>query len=886
MRKLRTRIAVVALAWMMVVLPMLSAQASGGSGNTGGAEAEAFRQLGLYNGISKQRFNPDLAGKPTREMAILFLSRFYGNALQLPAAEVDRVLNTYKDHTAIHKDSRTAFAYAIQNGLVKGIGPDRLEPQGKMSLEQYSTLALRVLGYSPVFGKALDQLVELDIISQEEASVWSKSEFTKATMLALSYKMLSAHTADAEAVIKLLVARGATEQKAAERLGLLKSEAKPEQTTEQNPKEKSEKRPDKDSVVNTNPNTNHNQDPDPQVEPAPDKNYAPWASADTSFVSQLPLTMLHDGSNDSVWSSGTSPQFPSWITLDLGELAIKTNKISIITWFAQGQAITRLDVDYWEQDAWKRALTDVQLNWTSNDTTQEVKEIVLPGIVTNKIRLTIHEANTVWGNIAISDIQWWGVEPPPKVVNVAPEGTFSAVGITTGAGAGVGFEQLNDGELQQAWTGEPDGVGPMQLELNMGASRTNTGKVTLITANAQQQGITKVELQYFDGVGWKTVAGPVTLSWQPAGAGLEKAELIFNPIFTQKLRIVIHEVAAASGAFTLHEVEVWGYAVKPPTPQVNRNQAMDAIVSSTFNGLPGQSMSAIQDGDESTSWRSAPGQSYPGVIELQFAEKIETGKLTLAAAYGQSQGITSLSIDYWDGEKWSKVADQRSITWNSDTAAVEQADIRYPAIETTALRFHVHETNSTQGQLVVNEIYVWGTERTMPVEPPLEPLPPLPEPEQLEPTGPGEGGPSTAVNVAGTATLSTTFPAMPGYDIQLVVNGDLQSAWSSGVGVQLPQTITLDWGSRTIRTGKLTFHTWYGLGQGVTNVDIEYEANGVWQTAASNQTLNWTTNDGTIEAVDLMFPPIDTSKIRLTVHQANLAWGNVSINELNVWSDQ
>jgi len=878
MRKLRTRIAVVALAWMMAVLPMLSAQASGGSGNAGEAEAEAFRQLGLYNGINKQGFNPDLAGKPTREMAILFLSRFYGNTLQLSATETNHVLNTYRDHTAIHQDARRAFAYAIQSGLVKGIGSDRLEPQGRMSLEQYSTLALRVLGYTPVFGKALDQLVKLNIVSQEEASFWNKSVFTKATMLALSYKLLSAHNADGEAVIKLLVARGAVEKKAAERLGLLDAEAKQEQTPEQ--------KAEKNSVLNTIPSTNHNPVPEtePQVEPAPDKNYAPWANADTSFESQLPLTMMHDGSNDSVWSTGTSPQFPGWITLDLGELAIKTNKINIITWFAQGQAITRLDVDYWEQGAWKRALTDVQLNWTSNDTTQEVKEIVLPGIVTNKIRLTIHEANTVWGNIAISDIQWWGVEPPPKIVNVAPEGAFSAVGITTGAGAGL--EKLNDGELQQSWTGEPDGLGPMQLELNMGASRINTGKVAFITANAQQQGIKKAELQSFDGVGWKTVAGPVTLSWQSTGSGLEKAELVFNPIFTQKLRIVIHEVASSSGAFTLHEVEVWGYAVQPPTRQANHNEAIEAIISSTFNSMTGQTLSAIQDGDESTSWRSATGQTYPGVIELQFAEQIETGKLTLAAAYGKSAGIVSLSIEYWDGQKWDMAADQRSITWNTDTAAVEQADIRYPAIKTTALRLHIHETNSTQGQLVINEIYVWGTERTMPVEPPLEPLPPLPEPEQLEPPGPGEGGPSTAVNVAGTATWSTTFPVMPGYDIQLVANGDLQSAWSSGVGVQLPQTITLDWGNRTIRTGKLTFHTWYGLGQGITNVDIEYEANGVWQTAASNQMLNWTTNDGTIEKVDLVFPPVETSKIRLTVHQANLAWGNVSINELNVWSDE
>jgi len=152
-------------------------------------------------------------------------------------------------------------------------------------------------------------------------------------------------------------------------------------------------------------------------------------------------------------------------------------------------------------------------------------------------------------------------------------------------------------------------------------------------------------------------------------------------------------------------------------------------------------------------------------------------------------------------------------------------------------------------------IKVWEAQRTIPQEPPLPPIPPLPEPEipSVEPE---------PVNVAGTATVSTTLPLRDGYAIDLINNGSMESAWSSGVGVTFPGTITLDWGNQAIKTDKMTIYTWYGQGQGITNVDVAYDVDGAWVTEAANQSLTWTTNDGTIEALDIVYPPIETSKIR------------------------
>jgi len=606
-------------------------------------------------------------------------------------------------------------------------------------------------------------------------------------------------------------------------------------------------------------------------QPEPDKNYAPWATAATSFTTGQPLTMLHDGSLDSVWSTDVAPQFPGWITLDLGDLSIATSKISLITWFAQGQAITELDVEYWEDGQWKPALNDVQLNWTTNDTTHEVKDIALPGIVTSKIRLHVQAANTAWGNIAVSDIQWWGVEPPPAVVNVARDLTFTATGVVSTAG----IERLTDGELQPSWTAEPVGPDPAILSMDSGDSRLHIGKLTIRATDVQQQGIEELDLEYYDGVKWVTVLDQEPLDWTPAGAGAAQADLIFDPVFAQQLRLRIHEVGAVDRSFAIDEIEAWGYAVKPPTAQRNPNVAIEATVSSSLTGGAGQSLAALHDGQETTRWVSAVGQTFPATIELQFAEEIATGKLTLASAYGQSQGVAKLDLEYWQDGSWTPALEDVSLTWNTNTADAEQADVRFAPVRTTALRVVLKASYSTQGQVTLNEIYVWGTDRTMPIEPPLEPLPPLPEPEM------------DLANIAGTATVSTTFASMNGYAIGLIANDDRQSTWSSAVGVQLPQTITLDWGAEPIRTGKMTFHTWYGLGQGFTKVDIAYEAaGGLWVNAASDVPLNWLTNDGTIEAIDLTFPEVETRKIRITVKQANTSWGNVSLNELQVWSDQ
>ena len=601
------------------------------------------------------------------------------------------------------------------------------------------------------------------------------------------------------------------------------------------------------------------------------KNYAPLATVEIGFPSLTPIGMLHDGNDESVWSSTVTPEFPNDITLDLGQTRIKTNKISLMTWFAQGQGITDLDVEYWDEDQWKPAVQHVELAWETNDVTKEVKEIGFPEVVTNKIRLKVNAANTVWGNIAINELQWWGVEPPPTIVNVAPEGTFTVSGVADSAGT----ERLNDQNEQNGWTGVPTGRAPVYLTLDMGGKRARTGKLSLVSSNFRKQGVKDIDIEYYNGERWVTLEQHVLLSWSRAASGNDIAEVEFDPVAAHRLRIKVNDSWAGGRSFVMHEIKVWGYAFQPPAPQSNDNIAIAAAVTADFTGLPGQSLSALNDGNVATSWTSKPKQAFPGAFTLTFDREITTNKINLASSKGASYGISNVTIQYLRGQTWDTAAENVSVSWNSDTADVEQGEVRFQAVQTSAIRIQVNAVRSVQGQFTLSEIRIWDTNRAMPPEPALPPLP--------VPAMPPEPEHNPDINIAVAAAADTTFPLKPGYAIGLINDGSMESAWSSETGVEFPGSITLDWGNQMVKTNRITLYTWFAQGQGITNVDVEYDKDGEWVTAVSGQAIAWKTNDTTFEPADIVFPAVETSKIRLKVNEANVVWGNFCINELKVW---
>ncbi len=149
-----------------------------------------------------------------------------------------------------------------------------------------------------------------------------------------------------------------------------------------------------------------------------------------------------------------------------------------------------------------------------------------------------------------------------------------------------------------------------------------------------------------------------------------------------------------------------------------------------------------------------------------------------------------------------------------------------------------------------------------------------------------EYGPqAVSIDVAPQATASTTMGTSEG-KISNINSNVLKHSWSSANSVAFPGFITLDLGSKSVHTNKITLSTHYGKGQGITNFDIEYHNGTDWVPAKSDVQIQWDMNSSVIESRDVTFDPIYTNKIRLKVKDGNLDWGHIALNQLQWWSTE
>ncbi|CQR45955.1 bifunctional 2',3'-cyclic nucleotide 2'-phosphodiesterase/3'-nucleotidase precursor protein [Paraliobacillus sp. PM-2] len=145
-----------------------------------------------------------------------------------------------------------------------------------------------------------------------------------------------------------------------------------------------------------------------QPEPEPELiNVAPESKVSTNMGTSVgDITNILNDSSDS-WSSSNSATLPGYITFDLGDKYVDTEKITLAVTYGQGQGITNLDVQYHDGNEWVSILSDVSLQWNSNNSLLEEKDITFDSINTNKIRLKINEGNLTWNHIALTQVKWW-----------------------------------------------------------------------------------------------------------------------------------------------------------------------------------------------------------------------------------------------------------------------------------------------------------------------------------------------------------------------------------------------------------------------------------------------------------------------------------------------
>ncbi|GAA2390342.1 hypothetical protein GCM10010404_54490 [Nonomuraea africana] len=114
-----------------------------------------------------------------------------------------------------------------------------------------------------------------------------------------------------------------------------------------------------------------------------------------------------------------------------------------------------------------------------------------------------------------------------------------------------------------------------------------------------------------------------------------------------------------------------------------------------------------------------------------------------------------------------------------------------------------------------------------------------------------------------------------------LTDGDPASPWASAAGgVTFPGEFVVDYGNaRQIAT--VTLHTAWAKGQGITDVSLETWDGSAWVPQVAHHLIDWRESSAKVETSTVTLPkPVTTQKLRLTVHKANLQWGNLALYEI------
>ncbi|MEK0317235.1 hypothetical protein [Cohnella sp. 56] len=361
------------------------------------------------------------------------------------------------------------------------------------------------------------------------------------------------------------------------------------------------------------------------------------------------------------------------------------------------------------------------------------------------------------------------------------------------------------------------------------------------------------------GTGMNTVGGYQLQASSPLiGAGVPitdrgSRDYFGNPLYNGDPDIGAYEypgtVPAASNKASVP------YTKLGKSPAANLAKAAKASTTFTTLNATTAAVSNINDGYYDYAWSSNGSPTFPSDITLDFgAVPVTADTLKVVTRFGQGQGITSFDLEYYNGSSWQPLQNNVALSWNSNTAEEEIRTVSFAATTMSKLRLKVKNGNRQWGNIAVNELELYRTPIAAPA------------------------------NVAPAATASTTFPAGSAGAISTVNDDRSATSWASATSITFPQYITLDFGSQPVTTGKLSLYTHFGIGQGITNVDVEYYNGASWVTALSNVSLTWSLNNSTVETRDILFSPVTAGKLRLKVNNGNRQWGNIALNELRVWT--
>ena len=293
---------------------------------------------------------------------------------------------------------------------------------------------------------------------------------------------------------------------------------------------------------------------------------------------------------------------------------------------------------------------------------------------------------------------------------------------------------------------------------------------------------------------------------------------------------------------TAPAADLFGNAIPAGAVDVGAAQHPVAATVSSSLGTSLGSLGNVADGDPSTSWASAASPTLPGTVTVNYSDARTIDAVSVAVAFGQSQGPTSVGVQTWNGTGWVTQVANASLAWQQNSSAVEWLRIPLPAaVTTTGVQLTVNAANLSYGHLAINELRAsYG-----------------------------------AVASSGLGVLSGTAAGN-------LVDGNPATSWASQNSPALPGALQIDPGTpQTVSS--VTLSAAFGQGQGPTSVSVEANPGGVWQQVLVPTAVTWNSNSSTVETRTLTLPAsVTATQFRIVINTANNTWGHTALNQITL----
>ncbi len=193
-------------------------------------EAYLLHNLGLFDGISTETFDPDLESPVNRETGIAFIVKMFGKkeyALKLSDGEIRSALIKFTDRNEITDWAKPYIAYAVMTGMVTGDTDTTVSPKILIDAKSFATLILRNLGYTvdaAGWKIAMFTLSGIGGMPSPDVVEFNKPYLIRDDIAGIVYNSLFARNISSVPLIEMLISENVVEKDKAINAGLVNND--------------------------------------------------------------------------------------------------------------------------------------------------------------------------------------------------------------------------------------------------------------------------------------------------------------------------------------------------------------------------------------------------------------------------------------------------------------------------------------------------------------------------------------------------------------------------------------------------------------------------------------------------------------------------------------